>query len=136
MQYRRRRVLEACRHALKSPYEARTSDEDEEGGEAPSDSDKGSNNKSGSSDSSNSDDGDGKDDSNNDSESNNSEDYDSQYSGDDWGKPPSDKDDEDEGPFYEDHFDDDVDYYDGDIEDDVEAEPMDMQRMPRVKSLG
>ncbi|KAL0015402.1 hypothetical protein SO802_002471 [Lithocarpus litseifolius] len=37
---------EACQHALKSPYEARTSDEDEEGGEAPSDDDEGSNNKS------------------------------------------------------------------------------------------
>jgi len=65
---------EACQHALKSPYEARTSDEDEEGQEAPSDS---------SSDSSSSDDGDSKDDSNIDSESNNSEGYDSQYSGND-----------------------------------------------------
>ena len=32
---------EACQHALKSPYEARTSDE--EGGEASSDDDEGSN---------------------------------------------------------------------------------------------
>ena len=117
----------ACQHALKSPYEARTNDEDEEGGEAPSDSDKGSNSKSGSSDSSNSDDGDGKDDSNSDSESNKSEDYDSQYSGNDWGEPPSDREDEDVGPFYEDHSDDDVDYYDGDIEDDAKSEPIDAE---------
>ena len=66
---------EACQHALKSPYKARTSDE--EGGEAPSDEDEGNNNKS---DSSSSNSGHGEDDSNSDSESNNSEDYDSQYS--------------------------------------------------------
>ena len=111
---------EACQHALKSPYEVRTSDEYEEGGEAPSDDDEGSDAKSdSSSDSSNSDSGHGDDDNNNDSESNNSEDYASQYSGNDWGEPPSDREDEDEGLYYED-YDDDVDYYDGDIEDDVD----------------
>ena len=72
---------EACQHALKNPYEVRTSDEDEVRGEATSDDDEGSNSKSdSSSDSSSSDDGDGEDDSNSDSKSNNSEDYDSQYS--------------------------------------------------------
>ena len=119
---------EACQHALKSLYEVRTSDEDEEGGEAPSDDDEGSNDKSdSSSDSSSSDDGDSKDDSNSDSESNNSEDYDSQYNGDDWGAALSDREDNDEGPFYEDHYDDDIDYYDGDIEDDAEVEPINIE---------
>ncbi|KAL0015378.1 hypothetical protein SO802_002447 [Lithocarpus litseifolius] len=37
-----------------------------------------------------------------------------QYSGNDWGEPPSDREDEDTDLFYE-------DYYDQDIEDDVEA---------------
>ncbi|KAK9991479.1 hypothetical protein SO802_026464 [Lithocarpus litseifolius] len=69
---------EACQHALKSPYKARTSDKDEEGGEAPSDSDESSNNKSDSSSASgSSDDRNGEDDSNSDCESNKSEDYDS-----------------------------------------------------------
>ena len=70
---------EACQHALKSPYEAKTSDEEEERGETPSDDDdEGSNNKSdSSSDNSSNDSGDSKDDSNSDSESNKSEDYDS-----------------------------------------------------------
>ena len=65
---------EACQHALKRPYKAKTSDEDEERGEAPSDSDKSSNSKS---DSDSSNDGNGEDDSNSDGESNKSEDYDS-----------------------------------------------------------
>ena len=116
---------EACQHTLKSLYEVRTSDKDEEGVEAPSDSDEGGNNKSDSnSDSSSSDNGNSEDDSNSDSESNNS---DSQYSGNDWGEPLSDREDEDVGLLYEDHFDDDMDYYDGDIEDDVEAKPIDME---------
>ena len=64
---------EACQHALKSPYEASTSDR-----EAPSDDNEGSNSKSdSSSNSSSSNNGDGEDDSNSESESNNSEDYDS-----------------------------------------------------------
>ena len=105
--------LEACQHAFKSPYEVRTIDEDEEGGEAPSDDDEGSNNKSdSSSDSSSNDNGNSKDDSNSDSESNNSENYDSQYSGNNRCEPLNDREDEDVGPFYEDHSDDDVDYYD------------------------
>ncbi|KAL0001386.1 hypothetical protein SO802_015167 [Lithocarpus litseifolius] len=55
------------------------------------------------------------------------EDYDSQYNAIDWGEPPSDREDEDEGLYYED-YDNDVDYYDGDIEDDAnaKAEPIDM----------
>ena len=86
---------EACQHALKSLYEARrANDEDEEGGKAT-----------------------GYDDSYSDSESNNSEDYDSQYSGNDWGEPPSEREYEDDGLYYED-YDNDVDYYDEDIEDD------------------
>ena len=72
------------------------------------------------SDSSSSDSGHGDDDNNSDSESNNNEDYDSQYSGNNWGEPPSDKEDEDADLYYE-EYDDDVDYYDEDIEDDVEA---------------
>ncbi|KAK4597078.1 hypothetical protein RGQ29_014899 [Quercus rubra] len=111
-----------------SPYEARTSDEDEEGGEAPSDSDEGNNSKSdSSSDSSSSDDGDSEDDSNSDSESDNSEGYDSQYSDNDWGEPPSDRKDEDVGPFYEDYFNDNIDYYDKNVKDDAKAEPIDME---------
>ena len=74
---------EACQHALKSPYEVRASDEDEERGEALSDDDEGSRSKSDSSSDSSSDSGDSKDDRNSDSESNNSEDYDRQYNGND-----------------------------------------------------
>ena len=119
---------EACQHALKIPYEARTSEEDEEGGEALSDDDESNDSKSdSSSDSSNSNSRDSEDDSNNDSESNNSEDYGSQYSSNDWGESPSDREDKDVGPFYKDHFNDDVDYYDWDTKDDVEAEPIDME---------
>ena len=91
---------------MKSPYELRAYDEDKERGVAPSDDDDRSDDKSdSSSDNSSSDSGHDDDDkSNSDSESNNNEDYDSQYSGNDWGEPPSDKEDED-----------------ADIEDDVEA---------------
>ena len=84
---------------MKSPYEARTSNE--EGGEGPSDDHEGSSNKSDSSSDSSSDSGDIKDDSNSNSESNNSEDY----SCNDWGEHPSDREDEDVGLFYEDCFD-------------------------------
>ena len=55
-------------------------------------------------------------------------------SGNDWGEPPSDREDEDVGPFYEDHFDDDVDYYDRDIEDDVETEPIDIKDGTKAKN--
>ncbi|KAL0010936.1 hypothetical protein SO802_006044 [Lithocarpus litseifolius] len=79
---------------------------DEEWVEAPSDDDEGSNSKSDSSNgSSSSDSGDGEDDSHSDSESNNNEDYDSQYSGNVWGEPPSDREDEDEGLYYDDDVD-------------------------------
>ena len=74
----------ACQHPLKSPYEVRTNDEDEEGGEAPSNDDEGSDNKSdSSSDSNSSNSGDSEGDNNNDSDRNNGEDYDSQYNGND-----------------------------------------------------
>ncbi|KAK9990854.1 hypothetical protein SO802_025839 [Lithocarpus litseifolius] len=96
------------KHALKSSYEVRTSDEDEEGGAASSDDDEGSDAKSdSSSDSSSSDIGHGDDDSSSNSESNNSEDYDSQYKGNDWGKPLNDRKYEDDALYYE-EYDDDV----------------------------
>ena len=43
------------------------------------------------------------------------------------GEPPSDREDEDVGPFYEDYSNDNMDYYDGDIKYDVEAEPIYMR---------
>ena len=46
--------------------------------------------------------------------------YDSPYNGDDWGEPPSDREDKDADLFYE-EYDDEVDYYGQDIEDDAEA---------------
>ena len=70
---------EVFQHALKSPYEARTNNENEEGGEALNDDDKGSDSKSDSSSNIR----DNEDDSNNDSDSNSSDGYDSQYSGND-----------------------------------------------------
>ena len=112
---------EACHHALKSPYELRANDEDEERGVAPSDDEDEIDDKSDSSSDSNSSDN-GHDDNENstDSESNTSRDYDSQYSGNDWGEPPSDREDEDVDLFYE-KYDDDVDYYDEDIKDDAKT---------------
>ena len=112
---------EACQHALKRPYKLRANDKDEEEGVAPSDDEDGSDYKSDSSnDSSSSDNGHNDDDSSTDNESNNNEDYDSQYSGNDQGKPPSDREGEDADLFYE-EYDDDVDYYDEDIEDDAKS---------------
>ena len=68
---------EACQHALKSLYELRANDEDEEGGVAPNNDDEESDTESNSSSDSNSNDnGHDDDDNNSDSESNNSEDYD------------------------------------------------------------
>ncbi|KAL0001336.1 hypothetical protein SO802_015117 [Lithocarpus litseifolius] len=110
---------EACQHALKSPYELRANDKDEEGGAALSDDDDGSDDKSDSSGGSSNNDS-GHDDDDSDSESNNNENYDSQYNGNDWGEPPSDREDEDADLFYE-EYDNDVAYYDQDIENDVEA---------------
>ena len=118
--------MEACQHALKSSYEVRTDDEDKEGGETPSDDDEGSDNKSDSNNSS-SDNRDSGDNNSSDSDNSSSEDYDSQYSGNDRGKPPDDSEDEDVIFFYEEHFDDDVDYYDGDVEDDIEAMYVDIE---------
>ncbi|KAK9984329.1 hypothetical protein SO802_033854 [Lithocarpus litseifolius] len=107
---------EACQHALKRPYELRANDEDEEGGVAPGDDEVGSDDKSDSSSDSGHDD----DDNSADSEDNSSRSYDSPYSGDDWGEPFSDREDEDVDLFYE-EYDSDVDYYDQDIEDNAEA---------------
>ncbi|XP_050241076.1 uncharacterized protein LOC126689970 [Quercus robur] len=95
----------------------RANDEDEEGGAAPCDDEDGSDDKS---DSSSSDSGHDDDDNSTDSESNNSEDYDSQYGGNDWGESLNDREDEDVDLFYE-EYDDDVDYYNEDIEDDARA---------------
>ncbi|KAL0015404.1 hypothetical protein SO802_002473 [Lithocarpus litseifolius] len=110
---------EACQHALKNPYEARTNDENDEGGEAPCDDDEGSGSGDDNSGENNSNDRDHSSD-DSDSERSNSEDFDSQDSGNDRGEPFSDREDEDAGAFYEDNFDDDVDYYVEDIEDDVD----------------
>ena len=84
---------------MKSPYEARrVNDEDEKRGEAPSVDDESSNGESdSSSDNNSSDSGHRDDNSNSDSESNNSENYDRQYSGNDWGEPSSDREDKDGG---------------------------------------
>ena len=54
------------------------------------------------------------------SDDNSSRSYDSPCSGDDWGEPPSDREDEDADLFYE-EYDSDMDYYDEDIKDDVKA---------------
>ena len=110
---------EAFQHTLKSPYELRANDEDEEGGTAPSDNEDGSEDKSNSSDNSSHDSGHDDDDSSTNSVDNNKS-YDSPYSGDDWGEPPSDREDEDADLFYE-EYDSDVDHYNEDIEDDAEA---------------
>ena len=112
---------EAYQHILKSPYELRASDGDEEGGIAPSDEGDGSEDKSDSiSVSSNSDSGHDDDDSSNNCDGNSSRSYDIPYSGDDQGEPPSDREDEDADLFYE-EYDNDVDYYDQDIGDDAEG---------------
>ena len=81
---------EVCQHALKNPYEVRTDDENDEGGEAPSDDGEGSNSKSdNSSDNNSSDSGDSGDNKSNDinNEKSSSEDYNSQDSGNDRGEP-------------------------------------------------
>ena len=88
-------------HALKSPYELRANDEDEEEGAAPNDDEDESNDKSDSSSDSCSNDSRDDDDSSTDSDDNNSKSYDSPYSGDDWGEPFSDREDVDPDLFYE-----------------------------------
>ncbi|KAK9988660.1 hypothetical protein SO802_028899 [Lithocarpus litseifolius] len=92
------------KHTLKSPHELRDNNEDEERGAAPSKSDDKSDSSSDSSSN-----GSGHDD------DDNSRRYDSSYSGDDWGEPPSDGEDEGADLFYE-EYDSDVDYYDEDID--------------------
>ncbi|KAK9984534.1 hypothetical protein SO802_034059 [Lithocarpus litseifolius] len=111
----------ACQHTLKSLYELRASDGDEEDGTAPTDDEDESDDKSeSSSDNSSSDSGHDDDDSSTNSDDNSSRSYDSPNGGDDWDEPPIDKEDEDADLFYE-EYDSDVDYYDHNIEDDVEA---------------
>ena len=112
---------EACQHALKRLYKLRASDKDEEMGATLNDDKDGIEDKSDSgSDSNSNHSGPDDDDSNTDSDDNSSRSYDSLFSGDDWGEPLSDREDEAANPFYE-EYDSDVDYYDEDIEDDVEA---------------
>ena len=123
---------EACQHALKNPYEARTDDESDEGREVPSDDNEGSGGKDDNSGNRISDDNgdsdDGNDKSNDsDSEKSSNEDYDSQDNDNDKGEHPNYIEDEDAGAFNEDNFDDDVDYYDGDIKDDAEAKDGDTE---------
>ena len=94
---------EASQYALKSSYELRAHNEDEKGEATPIDDEDESDDKSDSSSDSNSSNNSGHDD---DDSSTNSVDssnrsYDSLYSGDDWGKPPSDREDEDADLFYE-----------------------------------
>ena len=106
---------------MKSPYELRTSDGDEERGAAPSYDEDGSKDKSdSSSDGSSSDNGRDDDDSSTNSDNNSSRSYDSPYSSDDWGELANDRKDEDADLFYK-EYDSDVDYYDHDIEDDAEV---------------
>ena len=105
---------------IEKPYELRANDEDEEGVVAPNDDEDESNDKSDSSNDSSSNDSGEDDDSSIDSDNNNSKSYDSPYNGDDWGEPPSDREDEDADLLCE-EYDSDVDYYDGEIKDDAEA---------------
>ena len=120
---------EACQHALKNPYEARMDGEDDEEGGAPSDDNEGSGSEDSNIDDSKdidsdyNEDCDGGDNSSDDSDSEGSdnEDYGSRDNSNDRGEPPSDREDEDVGAFYEDNSYDEVDYYDEDIEDYEEA---------------
>ena len=110
----------ASQHTLKSLYELRANDGDKKGETSPSDDEDGSEDKSDSSSDGSSISGHEDDNNNTNNDDNSSRSYDSPYSGDDWGEPPSDREDEDADLFYE-KYDSDVDYYDQDIEDDVEA---------------
>ena len=111
---------EAYQHTLKSLYELRANDGDEEGGTALSGDEDGSKDKNDSSSDSSSSDSGHDDDNSSTNSDDNSRSYDSPYSGDDWGEPPSDREDEYADLFCE-ESDDDMDYYDQDIEDDAEA---------------
>ena len=101
---------EACQHTLKSPYELKANDGDKEGGTTLSDDEDGSEDKSDSSCDNSSNDSGRNDDNSSTNSDDNSRSYDSLYSGDDWGEPFSDREDEDVDLFYE-EYDDDVDYY-------------------------
>ena len=106
---------------MKSLYELKANNEDEEGGATPSDDEDWSEDKSdNSSDNRSSDGGHDDDDSNTNRDDDSSRNYDSPYSGDDWGEPPNDREDEDPYLFYE-EYDSDVDYYDQDIKDNAKA---------------
>ena len=106
---------------MKSLYELKANNEDEEGGATPSDDEDWSEDKSdNSSDNRSSDGGHDDDDSNTNRDDDSSRNYDSPYSGDDWGEPPNDREDEDPDLFYE-EYDSDVDYYDQDIKDNAKA---------------
>ena len=108
----------ACQYTLKSPYELKTN---EERGTASNDDEDGSEDRSdSSSDNNSSNSGHDDDDSSTNNNDNSSRSYDSPYSGDGWGKPPSDREDENANLFCE-EYDSDVDYYDQDIEDDAKA---------------
>ena len=111
---------EACQHTLKSPYELRANDGDEEEGITPSDDEDGSEDKNDSSSGCSSNDSGHDDDDNSSNSDDNSKSYDSSYNGDDWGELLSDREDEDVDLFYE-EYDDDMDYYIQDIEDDAEV---------------
>ena len=95
---------------MKSPYELRANNGDEKGGTTHSDDEDGSEDKTDSSSDNNSNDSGHDDDDSNTNSDNNSRSYDSLYSRDDWGEPPSDKEDEVADLFYE-EYDNDVDYY-------------------------
>ena len=83
---------EDCQHTLKSSYELRANDEDEERGVAPSDDEDEVDDKSDSSgDNSSSDGGHGDNDRSTNSDDNSNKSYDSSYSGDNWGEPLSKK---------------------------------------------
>ena len=106
---------------MKSPYELRANDGDEEGGTTLSDDENESEDKNDSSSDNNSNDGGhGDDNSSINSDDNSNRSYDSPYNGDDWGEPPNEREDEDVDLFYE-EYDSDVDYYDQDIEDDTKG---------------
>ena len=110
---------EACQHTLRSPYELRANDEDEERGTSFSDEVDGSEDKNdSSSDSSSSDSGHGDDDSSTDSDDNSTDN--DNISSRSYDIPYSERGDEDADLFYQ-EYDSDVDYYDQDIEDDTEA---------------
>ncbi|KAK9989044.1 hypothetical protein SO802_029283 [Lithocarpus litseifolius] len=111
---------EDYQHTLKSLYELRANNGDEKGGTSPSDNEDGSEDKSDSSSESSSNNSGHDDDDSSTNRDDNSRSYDSPYSGDDWGEPPNDREDEGADLFYE-EYNSDVDYYDQDMEEVAEA---------------